>query len=214
MSTPLFSLLSSVQPQPLDFSTAQHLTSQFWNNIDATFDSGLDGVMNIKTILIVTIGLAAASVCLAADEQALRDADAEWSKAAGAKDLDKTVSYYSDDAIVMPPNDPAATTKEAVRKIWQDLLASPGLVISWKPTKVEVAKSGEIGFVSGTYELTMNDASGNPVNDRGKYLEIWEKQPDGSWKCGADIWNSDLSASAPAAPERRRGRAGGRSHRS
>ena len=58
----------------------------------------------------------------AADEQTLRDADAEWSKAAGAKDLDKTVSYYSDDAIVMPPNDPAATTKEAVRKIWQDLL--------------------------------------------------------------------------------------------
>src|SRR6266498_131357 len=75
-------------------------------------------------------------------------------------------------------------------------------------------RSGEIGFVSGTYELTMNDASGNPVNDRGKYLEVWEKQPDGSWKCGADIWNSDLSASAPAAPERRRGRAGGRSHRS
>jgi ketosteroid isomerase-like protein len=185
-----------------------------WKNIDAALNSRLDGVMKTKTILIVTLGLAAAAVCLAADEQALRDADAEWSKAAGAKDLDKTVSYYSDDAIVMPPNDPAATTKEAVRKIWQDLLASPGLAISWKATKVEVAKSGDIGFVSGTYEVTMNDASGNPVNERGKYLEVWEKQPDGSWKCGADIWNSDLPASAPAAPERRRGRARGPNHKS
>ena len=136
-------------------------------------------------------------------EQALRDLDAQWSAAAGAKDLDKTVSNYSNDAIVMPPNASAATTKEAIRKIWKDLLASPGLVISWKATKVEVAKSGDIGFVSGTYELTMNDASGKPVNDHGKYVEVWEKQADGNWKCGADIWNSDLPASAPAAPEKK-----------
>ncbi len=147
-------------------------------------------------ILALAVGLAAASVCLAADEQALRDADAEWSKSAGAKDLDKTVSFYSDDAIVMPPNDSAATTKEAVRKIWQDLLASPGLAISWKATRVEVAKSGDIGFVSGTYEVTMNDPSGKPVNDHGKYCEVWEKK-GGTWKCGTDIWNSDLPASTP-----------------
>src|SRR5207302_3322200 len=96
------------------------------------------------------------------------------------------------DAIVMPPNTSAATTKEAIRKIWQDLLASSGLTISWKATKVEVAKSGDIGFVSGTYELTINDASGKPVPDRGKYLEVWEKQADGKCKFGADIWNLDL----------------------
>jgi ketosteroid isomerase-like protein len=130
-------------------------------------------------------------------EQALRDLDAQWSAAAGAKDLDKTVSYYSNDAIVMPPNASAATTKDAIRKVWGDLLASSGLAISWKATKVEVAKSGDLACLSGTYELTMNDASGNPVNDRGKYVEVWEKQADGKWKCGADIWNSDLPATPP-----------------
>jgi ketosteroid isomerase-like protein len=52
--------------------------------------------------------------------------------------------------------------------------------------------------VSGTYEETTTDASGKPVNDRGKYVEVWEKQADGKWKCGTDIWNSDLPASAPA----------------
>ena len=154
--------------------------------------------MKTKTLIVtLTLGVAAAAVCLAADtksEQALRDADAQWSAAAGAKDLDKTVSNYSNDAIVMPPNASAATAQETIRKIWHDLLASPGLVISWKATKVEVAKSGDIGLVSGTYELTINDASGKPVNDRGKYVEVWEKQADGKWKCGADIWNSDLPA--------------------
>jgi len=134
-------------------------------------------------------------------EQALRDADAAWSKAAGSKDLDKIVSYYSDDATVLAPNASAATTKEAIRKIWQDMLATPGFVISCKETKVEVAKSGDLGFVSGTYEVTMNDASGKPVNDHGKYVEVWEKKADGKWKCGTDTWNSDLPASATASAE-------------
>jgi ketosteroid isomerase-like protein len=134
--------------------------------------------MKRKTlVLTLTLGLAAAAVCLAGDtkaEQAVRDADDAWSKAAASKDLDKTVSYYSADASVLPPNAPIATTKEAIKKVWGDLLASPGLVISWKATKVEVAKSGDLGFVSGTYEITVNDASGKPTTDKGKYVEVWE----------------------------------------
>jgi ketosteroid isomerase-like protein len=136
-------------------------------------------------------------------EQALRDLDDQWSKAAGSKNVDKTISYYSDDAIVMPPNAAIATTKEAIRNVWRDLLASPGLVISWKTTKVEVARSGDMAYASGTYELTMNDASGKPVNDRGKYVEVWKKQTDGKWKCGADIWNSDLPVPATTAAEKK-----------
>ena len=130
-------------------------------------------------------------------EQTLRDLDVRWSKAAAAKNLEETIAYYSDDAIVLPPNSASATTKEAIRNVWKDLLASPALVVSWKPTRVELGKSGDMAWVSGTYELTMNDASGKPINDRGKYLEVWEKQSDGNWKCAADMWNSDLAASAP-----------------
>ena len=162
--------------------------------------------MKIRTlVLTLTLGLAASAGCLAGDtkaEQALRDADAAWSKAAGSKDLDKTISYYSADASVLPPNAAIATTKEEIKKIWQDMLASPGFVISWKATKVKVAKSGDLGFVSGTYELTMNDTSGKPVADKGKYVEVWEKRADGKWKCGTDTWNSDLPASASASVEK------------
>ena len=131
-------------------------------------------------------------------EQALRDLDAQWSAAAAAKDLDKTVSYYSDDAIVMPPNAASATTKEAIRSAWKEMLTTPGAAISWKATKVEVAKSGDLAYVSGTYEETMTDASGKSVKDHGKYVEIFKKQADGTWKVVADIWNSDLPVSAPA----------------
>jgi uncharacterized protein (TIGR02246 family) len=142
-------------------------------------------------------------VCLApaddtksAIEKALRHLDAQWSAAAGAKDVDKTVSYYATDAIVMPPNASSATAKEAIRSAWKEMLASSGAAISWKATKVEVAKSGDLACVSGTYEEAMTDASGKSVKDHGKYVEVWKKQADGSWKVVADIWNSDLPMAA------------------
>ena len=125
-------------------------------------------------------------------ERILRDLDTQWSEAAATKDLEQTVAYYSDDAIVLPPNTASATTREAIRNAWKDLLAIPGFAITWKPIRVELGKSADLAWVSGTYEVTMNDPTGKPIHDRGKYLEVWKRQPDGNWKCGADIWNSDL----------------------
>jgi ketosteroid isomerase-like protein len=162
--------------------------------------------MKTKTIVTFTLGLVAVAVCFAADtkiEQALRDLDAQWSAAAGAKDVDKTVSYYAESAVVMPPNASAATTGESIRNAWKEMLTTPGAAISWKATKVEVAKAGDLAYVSGTYDETMTDASGRSVKDHGKYVEIFKKQADGTWKVVADIWNSDLPASAPTAPEKK-----------
>jgi uncharacterized protein (TIGR02246 family) len=159
-----------------------------------------DGCMKIYVyvaLFLSSLLCTASAADSKAIEQNLRDLDDQWSATAGAKDIEKTVSFYSEDAVVMPPNASVATTKEAIRKVWQDLLASPGLVISWKTTKVEVAKSGDLACLSGTYDLTMNDASGKPVDDHGKYVEVWEKQADGKWKCGTDIWNSDLPVTSP-----------------
>lgn len=63
--------------------------------------------------------------------------------------------------------------------------------IRWEPQRVQVAESGELGFTSGIYMLTYNDANGQLVADRGKYLEVWKKV-DGKWKCVSDAFNSDL----------------------
>lgn len=136
----------------------------------------------------------------AADEVALRKLDDEWSKAAGASDVEKTVSYYTDDALVMPPNSPVLQGKDAARGMWKAMFSVPGYGGGWTATKVEVSRSGDMGWVTGNYEITETDASGKPMTDKGKYLEIWKKQADGSWKCVADMFNTDLPpASAPAA---------------
>jgi uncharacterized protein (TIGR02246 family) len=133
-----------------------------------------------------------------AAEQAVRDADAQWSKAAAAHDLAGVLSFYADDATVLPPNEPAIVSKQAIHDEWATLLAS-GVNLSWKADKVEAANSGDLVYETGTYGLNMKDDKGNSVTDKGKVLQVWKKQADGSWKAVADMWSSDLPAVAPAA---------------
>jgi len=73
--------------------------------------------MKTKFLLTLCVSLACALTTFAggADEKAVRDADEAWSKVAGAKDLDKTVSYYADDAIVLPPNEAMVTMKDGTK---------------------------------------------------------------------------------------------------
>jgi uncharacterized protein (TIGR02246 family) len=134
----------------------------------------------------------------AADESAVRDADAQWAKTAGTNDLDGAVSYYSDDASLLAPNAPIATGKQAIRGVWAASLLSPHATVSWQVTKAEVARSGELAYVMGVYQITPKDPEGKPLEDRGKLVEVWKKQADGKWKTVADIFNSDLPAPAPA----------------
>jgi uncharacterized protein (TIGR02246 family) len=137
----------------------------------------------------------------AADEATIKDLDAQWSKTAGARDVDGTISYYADDASMLPPNAPIANGKAAIRADWAAFLV-PGSAVSWEANKVEVARSGDLAYTLGDYQSTMKDAQGKLVMDRGKYVEAWKKQADGKWKVVADIFNSDLPVT-PAAPEKK-----------
>jgi uncharacterized protein (TIGR02246 family) len=135
----------------------------------------------------------------ATDETTIRALDAQWAKSAAAKDLDATVGYYSDDASLLAPNSPIASDKQSIREAWNALLGS-GTSLTWQATKVDVAHSSDLAYVVGTYQLMTNDPNGSVAADRGKFVEVWKKQADGSWKTVADIFNSDLPAQKPAPP--------------
>ena len=162
----------------------------------------------MKTRLILILGLVVLPIAIVcnfpptakgSDEQAVRDADEAWSKAAGAKDVDKTVSFYADDAVILPPNEPMITSKDGIRNMWKGFLDSV-TEISWKATKIEMAKSGDMACVTGTYETTGKDGT----KERGKYCGVWEKKSDGTWKCGTDMFSSDLPLpGASTSPEKK-----------
>ena len=126
-----------------------------------------------------------------ADPKVLAQLDDEWSKAAQAKDADKVASYYADDAMVYPPNEPYAIGPEAAHKIWAAYFSDTSFSISWKTLHASVANSGDFGFTAGTYENSFRGPDGKQVNEKGKYLCVWRKQKDGTWKAVQDMWNTD-----------------------
>ncbi len=132
----------------------------------------LSGLLAALLITTVACNSAATADNRAAAETAVKDADAQWSKVAGTRDLDATVAYYTDDASLLSPNAPIATSKQAIRAVWAGLL-SPDMNVSWQVTKAEAAQSCDLAYVVGTYQIT-------PVNDKGKPMEDRRKEKTGS----------------------------------
>ncbi len=131
----------------------------------------------------------AAEVDPDSDAKALMKLDEEWSRAAATRDAVKVASYYAEDAIAYPPNEPVAKGRAAAQKVWGAYLAEPSFSISWRTLGAEV--SGDMGFTTGTYEDSYNGPDGKKVEEKGKFLCVWKKQKDGSWKAFRDMWNSD-----------------------
>lgn len=124
-------------------------------------------------------------------EANIRATTVDWSAASKAKDVDKAVSFYADDAIEFVDKAPAAVGKANIHKVWQEMLALPGPGLTFATTEVEVAHSGEMAWEQGTYDLATADKDGKVTDEKGKYVVIWKKQFDGSWKVVADIDNTD-----------------------
>jgi ketosteroid isomerase-like protein len=112
--------------------------------------------------------------------------DNEWSKAATAGDVEKVVSFYADDAVAYPPNEPVVNGQGSIKDAWAKMLADPKTKLSWTTTNAGVDHN--TGFTSGTYQVAGDDGS---VVEKGKYLCVWRKGADGKWKAIHDMWNSD-----------------------
>ena len=131
-----------------------------------------------------------------ADERAVRECEIESAKAIAAKDLEGFLSFFADDALGFYPDMPIIIGKDALRQAWKTTLAMPGFSFSFQVVDMEVSRSGDLAWGHGTCTRTMNDATGKPVTEKGKYVIVYKKQPDGRWKVVADIGNFD----SPEAP--------------
>src|SRR5947209_12686479 len=91
------------------------------------------------------------------DLEAIRALDAQWSATAAKNDVDGAVAFYADDAVLLPPNAPMATDRKSIREAWAGMLG-PNTAVSWKVSKAEVAKSGDLGYLYGTYSLMIGNS--------------------------------------------------------
>jgi uncharacterized protein (TIGR02246 family) len=129
----------------------------------------------------------------AADEAAIRANSIAWSNATAQKDVDKAVSVYAPDAVVLSDGGPINSDPAKIRAGYQGLADAKDTTLAWKTTKVEVARSGDIAYEYGAYHFDTKDKKGKATTYHGKYVIVWKKQADGSWKVAVDTDNSDTA---------------------
>ena len=137
---------------------------------------------------------AAPAVDLVAEQSKIRDIEASWVKEAAAKDLEKSVSHYADDAVMISPGVPAAKGKEAIHAAWKALLDDPNSKLNFSSDRVEISASGDLATTKGSYTLTVtNPKTKKPIEDKGSYVTVFKKQADGGWKAIEDINSSEVA---------------------
>jgi ketosteroid isomerase-like protein len=137
----------------------------------------------------------------AAESVKLLQRDAEWADLATAgKDVEKILSYWSDDAVVMEPGQPAVEGKAAIRAYITQSLAAPGFKIHWVSQKPTFSPDGKLAYMRGTDEMTVPGPKGAPMTLHLQGYSVWRKDADGQWRCVLDIANEAPPAAAPAKP--------------
>jgi uncharacterized protein (TIGR02246 family) len=161
-------------------------------------------MLRFKTVLWLAAGFAAVAgvnqVVLAApsaDETAIRAQTTSWLNAYNAADAAAVATQYADDAILLPPGAPAVRGRPAILAYFTKDVAeskAAGVVFNINP-KTDVGVSGNMGWESGSYTVTVKGA----VVEAGKFLSVSRKK-DGKWQYIRDTWNADAPPAPAATP--------------
>ena len=127
---------------------------------------------------------------LSSDRELLMQTSREWAAVVASGDLEKALAYWTDDAIVLPPDQPAVIGKAAIREFIRQTSSIPGFSITWAPESAFVSEGGDMGYMVERNRITFTDSSGAPQVQFGKAVTVWRKQRDGTWKCVIDTWNN------------------------
>ena len=124
--------------------------------------------------------------------------DAEWADLATAgKEIEKIVSYWSDDAVLIFPGQPVLEGKVAIRAYATASLNTPGFKIHWVSQKPVFSSDGKLAYMRATEELTLPGPEGAAMTLHLRGISVWRFDSDGQWRCVVDISNEE----PPPAPK-------------
>jgi uncharacterized protein (TIGR02246 family) len=153
----------------------------------------------LSLVLLVVLGGCAGgqkrapAVDAAAITAAIDSIDTALSTAVAAKDTNAVLSFYADDANLLPPGMPRADGKDAIHKVWAGVLSTPGAELTTTPGQKIISQAGDLVVDLGTYDYKAVGPKKKPKHDVGKYVTVF-KQVGGQWKIQVDTWNSDPPA--------------------
>lgn len=148
--------------------------------------------LQILALAAVVVGCARqAPVDTDAARTTLREADAQYTKAALGKDRAAFVGFYAADAVMYPPGESTATGLDAVGNVADAFWRDPAFGGSFRPIVVGVSADGTMGYTLNAAELSVTGSDGKPATERLRDFHLWHRRADGSWKLVMDIWNSE-----------------------
>jgi ketosteroid isomerase-like protein len=126
----------------------------------------------------------------ATEAERLLKRDAEWAALASeGLDIDRILSYWSDDAVVFAPGLPPIVGNAALRAYVENSFRIPNFKISWKSSEVHFSPDLKLAYMFGENTVAMNGPNGTPITAKGRAITIWRRESDGQWRCAVDIWN-------------------------
>jgi ketosteroid isomerase-like protein len=147
----------------------------------------------VAAVVFFSNAHSSASTAAKADASTLRQLEADFMKAAAERGSEGYMSYYAQDAAELPNGADVLQGKETIAKA-MGFLDDKSNHLTWTPVYADMAASGDLGYTYGTFEFRSRDKDGKPTVEYGKYVSIWKKQKDGSWKVVMDMGNSSPSS--------------------
>jgi uncharacterized protein (TIGR02246 family) len=123
--------------------------------------------------------------------QAIEAANARQIDAILKGDVEGAAANYAEDAIFMNPGAPAAQGKAALVALFDGMIQATTFSDVRMQTN-DVVVGGDLAVENGSYRWTLTPKGGKPMPDSGKYMTVWRRQADGSWRIIRDINNSDV----------------------
>ncbi len=128
------------------------------------------------------------------EQDNLIQASKEWASLIRTGDVDLIVSYWADDAMLMPPNHKTVIGREAIADYVRQSMAVPGFSITWEPEAATISSDGNFGYLLERNVVSFKDSNGDLRTQSGKTVTIWKKDMKGRWACVVDIWNDNPPA--------------------
>ena len=126
-----------------------------------------------------------------AEGKALMELSREWSRVLASGDLEATLDFWSDDAVMFVPKLPMIEGKQAIREIVEAGADTPGYNISWEPMAAHISADGDMGYLIERNVEELLDSDGNKLVTHNKVVTIWRKDSQGHWKNVVEIWNEN-----------------------
>jgi uncharacterized protein (TIGR02246 family) len=158
-------------------------------------------VLFLAAVLLVMNSCSRRPFDAAREEVELLRRDSEWAEAASSgKDIEKVLSYWTDDALLIFPGQPVLEGKAAIRPYVTSSLNIPGFKIRWVSSKAVFSPDGKMAYMPATEELTAPGPDGALTTKQLRGIAIWRVDSDGEWRCVMDIANEQPAAAVPSGP--------------